>query len=400
MIDFIISLLTGLLFAVCALGSSVGKSDKQQFAKRFIVTTALTTLFCFLAFRLIVPNINLADNIINTILILEKGNFSPSTLQRLIMEVFPLALISSILVIGVYLSRHRNQLEGKSLLQIARMPWESVKNRSRQFFRFLCDLELRLRGSNTVFRKISDSFRKGTSSASKHTRSTFSKLKRPHTPSSAMPPSEHTEYRPPSGSSQTHATPDESGPTKEQVLTALKAREAALHRKTETRRRLQANERRRLQDEFEKQEKARIAEEEQRRLEKQRESERRRREEEREAKRRQAEQHSQEQARRREEERRRERAEKEAQKAAREREKANKRMRAKTKGPDLKPYFAVLGVKPSASGEEIRRAYHAKIRSYHPDQVQNLGPELRELAEQKTREINEAYTMIKRNQTI
>jgi DnaJ-class molecular chaperone len=52
--------------------------------------------------------------------------------------------------------------------------------------------------------------------------------------------------------------------------------------------------------------------------------------------------------------------------------------------------YAVLGVPPGASGEEIAEAYRERIKEYHPDRVASLGPELRELAHRKTVEIQQA----------
>ena len=57
--------------------------------------------------------------------------------------------------------------------------------------------------------------------------------------------------------------------------------------------------------------------------------------------------------------------------------------------------WEVLEVQPGASPEEIRLAYQVKIRQYHPDKVANLGPELRELAERHTKEINAAYETLR-----
>ena len=54
-------------------------------------------------------------------------------------------------------------------------------------------------------------------------------------------------------------------------------------------------------------------------------------------------------------------------------------------------WYAVLKVAPSASVDEIRRAYKLQISQYHPDKVATLGAELRELAERKTKDITEAY---------
>ena len=51
--------------------------------------------------------------------------------------------------------------------------------------------------------------------------------------------------------------------------------------------------------------------------------------------------------------------------------------------------YEVLGLKPGASETEIKAAYRELIKKYHPDRYQN-NP-LSDLAEEKTREINEAY---------
>ena len=54
--------------------------------------------------------------------------------------------------------------------------------------------------------------------------------------------------------------------------------------------------------------------------------------------------------------------------------------------------YSVLGVDPSASDDEIKRAYRELARKYHPDNYQN-NP-LADLAEEKMKEINEAYEAI------
>jgi DnaJ like chaperone protein len=51
----------------------------------------------------------------------------------------------------------------------------------------------------------------------------------------------------------------------------------------------------------------------------------------------------------------------------------------------------VLGVQPSATKDEISAAYKRKISEYHPDKVTRMGKEIRELAEQRSKEINAAY---------
>ncbi len=60
----------------------------------------------------------------------------------------------------------------------------------------------------------------------------------------------------------------------------------------------------------------------------------------------------------------------------------------------MNPY-EVLGVKPGASQEEIKKAYRKLVKQYHPDQYKD-NP-LQELAQKKMVEINEAYDMLTKN---
>ncbi|WP_427340324.1 J domain-containing protein [Caloranaerobacter sp. DY30410] len=63
----------------------------------------------------------------------------------------------------------------------------------------------------------------------------------------------------------------------------------------------------------------------------------------------------------------------------------------------MKNPYKVLGLEEGASEEEIKRAYKRLVRKYHPDQYVN-NP-LADLAEEKLKEINEAYNILmnKRN---
>ena len=54
--------------------------------------------------------------------------------------------------------------------------------------------------------------------------------------------------------------------------------------------------------------------------------------------------------------------------------------------------YTVLGVSQSASDDEVKKAYRELARKYHPDNYQN-NP-LADLAEEKMKEINEAYDTI------
>ena len=58
--------------------------------------------------------------------------------------------------------------------------------------------------------------------------------------------------------------------------------------------------------------------------------------------------------------------------------------------------YAVLGVPPTASPEEITHAYRDRIKEYHPDRVADLGEDLRRLAHDRTVEIQQAYEAVRR----
>ena len=59
----------------------------------------------------------------------------------------------------------------------------------------------------------------------------------------------------------------------------------------------------------------------------------------------------------------------------------------------MKDPYTILGVKRDASDEEIKNAYRALVRKYHPDNYADDNP-LKELATEKMQEVNEAYDEI------
>ena len=63
--------------------------------------------------------------------------------------------------------------------------------------------------------------------------------------------------------------------------------------------------------------------------------------------------------------------------------------------PGTDPY-TVLGLSPGASQEEIRAAYRKLANQYHPDKVTHLGKEFQKLAEQRFKEIQQAYQHLAR----
>ena len=56
--------------------------------------------------------------------------------------------------------------------------------------------------------------------------------------------------------------------------------------------------------------------------------------------------------------------------------------------------YKVLGVDPSATDEEVKKAYRELARKYHPDNYVNTP--LAELAGEKMKEVNEAYDTIQK----
>ena len=63
-------------------------------------------------------------------------------------------------------------------------------------------------------------------------------------------------------------------------------------------------------------------------------------------------------------------------------------------GSSVEDAYKVLGVSPSATDEEIRKAYRELVRKNHPDRVATLGEDVRETAKKKMQEINDAKARI------
>jgi hypothetical protein len=55
---------------------------------------------------------------------------------------------------------------------------------------------------------------------------------------------------------------------------------------------------------------------------------------------------------------------------------------------------SILGVSATATREEIRAAFREQIKKYHPDRVDDLGDEFRQIAEHKSQLINKAYELL------
>ena len=57
--------------------------------------------------------------------------------------------------------------------------------------------------------------------------------------------------------------------------------------------------------------------------------------------------------------------------------------------------YKVLGVNEGATNEEIRAAYLSLVKKYHPDKY--TDPDMKQLANEKLKEINEAYEQLTKN---
>ena len=64
--------------------------------------------------------------------------------------------------------------------------------------------------------------------------------------------------------------------------------------------------------------------------------------------------------------------------------------------PDTDAAYKILEIEPTASVDEIKRAYREMAKKYHPDKVNYLGEDIKKAAEEKFRKVNEAYEKIKK----
>jgi len=69
-----------------------------------------------------------------------------------------------------------------------------------------------------------------------------------------------------------------------------------------------------------------------------------------------------------------------------------KAMFVKDTGSDYK----ILEVTPDATNEELKKAYRKMAMKYHPDKVANLGADVKKQAEEKFRQVQNAYENIKK----
>ena len=57
----------------------------------------------------------------------------------------------------------------------------------------------------------------------------------------------------------------------------------------------------------------------------------------------------------------------------------------------MQTFYQLLSLEPTASADDIKKAFRAEIARYHPDKVQHLGKEFQEMAATRAAHLTEAY---------
>ena len=65
-------------------------------------------------------------------------------------------------------------------------------------------------------------------------------------------------------------------------------------------------------------------------------------------------------------------------------------------GQDVNSAYKVLEIDPSASDDEVKKAYKRMAIKHHPDKVESLGDDVKKAAEEKFKSIAAAYETIKK----
>jgi DnaJ-domain-containing protein 1 len=72
-------------------------------------------------------------------------------------------------------------------------------------------------------------------------------------------------------------------------------------------------------------------------------------------------------------------------------EQLERRIGTRHTGTERRRWWEILETSERATLEEVKAAYRAKVRKYHPDRVNDLATEFQELADRRMKEINQAY---------
>lgn len=62
--------------------------------------------------------------------------------------------------------------------------------------------------------------------------------------------------------------------------------------------------------------------------------------------------------------------------------------------------YKILEIDPSASDDDVKKAYRRMAMKYHPDKVSHLGEDFKKVAQEKFRKVKDAYDQIKKQRNI
>jgi DnaJ like chaperone protein len=68
--------------------------------------------------------------------------------------------------------------------------------------------------------------------------------------------------------------------------------------------------------------------------------------------------------------------------------------------PGTDSLYKILEIDPSATNEEVKKAYRRMAMKYHPDKVIHLGEDFKKAADEKFKKVNEAYERIKNERNL
>ena len=68
--------------------------------------------------------------------------------------------------------------------------------------------------------------------------------------------------------------------------------------------------------------------------------------------------------------------------------------------PETNSSYKILEIEPSATDDEVKKAFRKMAMKYHPDKVSHLGEEFRKSADEKFKKVNEAYEKIKKERNM